>query len=107
MASFRETREALLLAHDQALIDDNKFALLYDVNTSKNLDFPYWHYQKFDLDVWSDEECLSEFRFYKADVYRLYRVLQIPAQIQTYNRSLVDGLESFCIFFKRFAYPCR
>ena len=105
MASFRETRDALLLAHDQELINDEEFVLLYNINTSKNYDYPYWNYKIFDLDDWSDDECRSDFGFYKNDVYRLYEVLQIPETITTYNRSKFDGLEAFCIFLKRFAYP--
>ena len=107
MASFRDTRDVLLLAHDQELINDHELVLLYDLNTSKNLDFPYWNYQMFDLDTWTDDECRADLRFYKADVYRLAAALHIPDQITTYNRSTFDGLESFCVFLKHFAYPCR
>ena len=42
MATFREAREALLLANALDLIADEEMLLLYDVNTSKNLDIPYW-----------------------------------------------------------------
>ena len=38
MATFREAREALLLAHDENIITAEEYFLL---NTSKNLDFPY------------------------------------------------------------------
>ena len=34
-------RECLLLAHAQNILDDEEFVLLYDMNTSKNPDFPY------------------------------------------------------------------
>lgn len=73
MASFRDTREALLLAYDQGLINDEEFVLLYDINTSKNLDYPYWNYDRFDLDSWSDDECRSDLRLYKADSTFLHR----------------------------------
>ena len=96
MPTFRETRMALLHAHDQQLI-----------NRSKNFDFPYWNYTRFDLNEWTNDECLADFMFHKADVYRLFHALHIPAQITTYNRSLYDGLEAFCVFLKRCAYPCR
>ena len=105
MASFRQTRNALMLAHSEDLIDEEEFFFLYDINKSKNLDFPYWKYKNFDLEEWSDDECLSDFRFYKADIYRLFDAMRIPAQITTYNGSLFDGLEAFCTFLKRFAYP--
>ena len=33
--------------------------------------------------------------------------MHIPAQITNCSRSLYDGLEAFCVFLKRYAYPCR
>ena len=100
MASFRETREALLLAYDEDLINDEEFVLLYNLNTSKNLDYPFWNYSRFDLDDWNDNECRSDLRFYRL-------VLKTPEVLITYNRSKFDGMEAFCIFLKRFSYPCR
>ena len=97
----------LLYAHASNMIDDTEFLLLYDVNSSKNLDLPYWNYPKFDLDNLTDQECLTEFRCYKNDVYNLKDVFQIPYEIVCYNRTVVDGLEALCIFLRRFAYPCR
>ena len=44
MATFREAREALLFAYQDGSIDDTEFALLYDLNSSENLEFPYWKY---------------------------------------------------------------
>ena len=107
MATFRVTRNALLLAHDQNLINDEEFILLYDINTSSNLEFPYWKYPSFNLENISDAECAAEFRILKSDVYKLAEVMQIPPLIKCYNRSVFDGLECFCVFLKRFAYPCR
>ena len=107
MASLRETREALLLAHDQGIVDDEEFVLLFDLNKSKNPDYPYWKYNGFDLDSMTDAECQTEFRFYRSDIYRLVDVLDIPGEITCYNRSVFNGIEAFCVFLKRFAYPCR
>ena len=42
MATFREAREALLFANQDGRIDDTQFALLYDLNSSENLEFSYW-----------------------------------------------------------------
>ena len=41
MAGLRETREMLLLAHADGLVDDEEFILLFDINKSRNPDFPY------------------------------------------------------------------
>ena len=38
MASLREIREASLVTYDQQRINDEEFVLLYNLNTSKNLD---------------------------------------------------------------------
>ena len=81
--------------------------LLYDLNTSKNIDLPYLSCKEFDLDTLSDDECRSEFRFLKNDIYHLAEILQIPNQVRCYKRIVADGIEALCIFLKRFAYPCR
>ena len=53
----------------------------------------------------TDAECLSEFRFLRNDIYRLFDALAIPEDFISYNRSAFNGMESFCVFLKRFAYP--
>ena len=70
--------------------------LLYDLNTSKTPDFPYWDYLEFDLDKLSDDECKAEFRFLKNDIYSLHEVLQLPEDIYCYNRLKVPGIEALC-----------
>ena len=77
MVTFREAREALLFAYQDGSIDDTKFALLYDLNCSENLEFPYWRYGRFDLDSMTDDECKAEFRFFKNDIYVLGEVAGI------------------------------
>ena len=67
----------LLLAHYEGLINDEEFMLLYDVNSSKNLSLPFWKYDRFSLDNMENDECISEFRFEKEDLFLLHDVLQI------------------------------
>ena len=107
MATFREAREALLLAHDNGAIDDQELLFLFDINTSKNLDLPFWSYERCDLDALSDDECKSEFRFKKHDIYALCEVLNLPEKVSCANRFCVDDMETLCILLKRFAYLCR
>ena len=107
MATFREAREALLFAYQDGSIDDTEFALLYDLNSSENLEFPYWKYGRFDLDSMTDDECKAEFRFFKNDIYLLGEVLDIPDIMKCPNGVLVDGTEALSVLLKRFAYPCR
>jgi len=89
------------------LIDVKECMLLYDINTPKNPDIPYWRYEPFDLDQMTDDECKTEFRFYRNDIYELSEILNLPDRIVCYNGVNVDRTEAFCIFLKRFAYPCR
>ena len=107
MASFRATRETILFAHNQNFLNDEEFLLLYDLNRSKNPDFPYWKYPVFDLDGLDESECLANFRFNKSDIYDLKELLGIQDEINCYNRTKVDGVEALCVFLKRFSYPIR
>ena len=107
MAPFRRNRISLLYAHAAGIIDDDEFVLLYDLNTSKNPDLPYWNYEPFELDSMEDEGCKTEFRFHKNDVYNLVETLDLPDQITCYNGLVFDPTEALCIFLKRFSYPCR
>ena len=86
MVTFRHTRNALLLAHSADIIPGEEFALLYYLHTSKNLGYPFWSYNEFDLENWTDAECRSELRYLKGDVYRLFEVFDIPEKITCYNR---------------------
>ena len=81
--------------------------MLFDINTAKSPDFPYWNYEAFELDMMSDDKCLVEFRFYKNDVYNLKEVLNLPEEFICYNGLTLDGTDGLFIFLKRFAYPCR
>ena len=98
MATFREAREALSIANDLNLIDEENVLLLSEVNTSKNLDIPFWKYDKLDLDSLTDDECKSEFRFLKHDIYGLLEVLDLPDKITCPNRF------SSCTVMKLFAF---
>ena len=57
-ASFHETRFQLLNAFSENLINEQEFLLLEDINTSKNKEFPYYNFDYFELDEFSDDEWL-------------------------------------------------
>ena len=107
MASFREIRNLLLKSFDDGDLSEDEFLLLYDANTSKNPDFPYDCYGKFDLDEMDNSECLAEFRFHKSDIPVLFDALQLPQVFTCQQGTICDGIEGFCITLRRFAYPCR
>ena len=82
MMSLEEVRNQLLISHDDSVIN-------------------------FDFDDLADDECLSEFRFYKNDLPSLAEVLGIPEVVESYQKSICSGLKARCIFLKRHSYPCR
>lgn len=107
MVPFREIHELLLLSHSDKYISDEEFILLYGINQSRNPDFPYWLYNSFDIMAVSEAECWGDFRMYRNDVLNLAHIFNIPDEIHCKNRTKCSGVEAFCIFLKRFAYPCR
>ena len=107
MVTFKKSERGFVISYDENINTAEEYFLLNDLNTSKNLDFLYWQHDSFELDLLTDAECRSEFRFYRNDIYRLAEVLNIPDEIVFYNQSKFDGLEAFCIFLKRFAYSYR
>ncbi|KAK2550531.1 hypothetical protein P5673_028730 [Acropora cervicornis] len=102
MATFRV---APLIANDLNLIDEEEALLLSEVNTSKNLDIPFWKYDKFDLDSLTDDECKSEFRFLEHDIYGLLEVLDLPDKITCPNRFSVYSDEALRLLFNVLRIP--
>ncbi|XP_074611816.1 uncharacterized protein LOC141866231 [Acropora palmata] len=107
MSNLRETRNCIAYAYRKGFINDREFVLLYDANRSKNPDFPYWNYERFELDGLTNAECNAEFRFYKHDIYKLADALQLPDEFVTYNGLIVESIPALCIYLKRFSYPCH
>ena len=54
MANLHRTREAIVLAYFNDVIDDTEFVLLYDANRPKNPDFKNRDYEAFNLDDYND-----------------------------------------------------
>ena len=52
------------------------------MNSSIN-DYPYWNYNKFNLEELDDSETWTEFRFLKNDLYRVKEALGIPDNFRT------------------------
>ena len=105
--SFKDLREALFLSYEENTISDEEFLLLYDEYSSKNPEFKYSDYERFDLDKLGDTECKANFRVEKRDLPALAQALQIPGVFKTNQRSIAGGMEGLCMLLKRFAYPCR
>ena len=71
----------LLYVISENMVLGEEFALLYDINTSRNGEFEYWTYNAFNLREISDDDCVAEFRFKKNDIHRLVTALQLPGEI--------------------------
>ena len=90
--SCKGLQDLLLLANEENQVNDEEFLLLFDLNGSRNLVFPYWKYNRFNLDELENDECKAKFRFEKEDIYTLRDVLQLPARIICCNGTNVSSL---------------
>ena len=62
--------------HLSKQVYQQEFAILYDAHKSTNPEFPYWNYERFDLDEKTEDECMAEFRFYRENIYELLEQVQ-------------------------------
>ena len=98
---------AITNSFENGFFSDAEFVLLYETFTSKNPDFPYDSYERFNLDSMIAAECKSEFRVEKQDLPRLVQALQLPPVFKCEQRSICDDMEGLCMLLKRVAYPYR
>ena len=59
MTSLKQVRGLALEFYEYRLIDEEEYILLYDINQSKNLDFPYQNYERFNFDDMDSAGCLG------------------------------------------------
>ena len=107
MTSFRDARDFLTTALFDNVISEDEYIILYDLNSSKNLDLPYDEFMRFDVDEMEDSECVAELRVHKHGLPALAEALQIPRVFRCRQRSISDGMEGLCTLLRRLAYPCR
>jgi len=105
--SFREIEEMLTIAYDSKIISDEEFLVLWESYQSKNPEFPYSSYARFDLQNIDEAECLAAFRVQKQDIPVLANGLQLPVNIHCPQRTICDRIERLCMLLRRFSYPCR
>ena len=93
----------------QECISEEDFLLVYEPTRRKSPEFPYWQYERIDVQLqkMNDDEFLSEFRVNLSELYALAEVLRIPEHFPCRNGTVATGLEGLCVVLKRFAYPCR
>lgn len=107
MAFFKQTRELLLIEHSEKAISDEELLLLLEENTSRNPEFSYENYERFNLEEIEEPECKANFRFQKDDIPELAEVLGLPEVFRCSQRTVADQLEGLCLLLRRMAYPCR
>ena len=76
MATFKETREILLASYASNIITIEEYALLFEKNSSNNLDFPFYNYPLFNLESQSEAECRANFRVEKHHIPLVEDVLK-------------------------------
>ena len=91
MVSFKEIIDLPVLSYGMKFVNDAEF-LLYNSYSLENLYLPYHLYPEVDLQNFNEDECLTEFRFKKADIPRLARALQIPDVIRCYQGTIATEL---------------
>ena len=105
---FKHARDALVLCHDNGVIDDEEFCLLYDANRSKNSEFPYGEYMEIVISkIWTTLNVKRKFRCHKERIPVLAEVLRLPETFTYSQGSVTTGIERLCIMLKRFSYPRR
>ena len=62
MHSLKKVRQILFICHQVDLFSDEELLLLWDANTSDNLDFPHELYSEFSLDDMETDECKAYVR---------------------------------------------
>ena len=71
----KRATNSLLLSYVENIIDEDEFVLLYEFNNSKEI-YPFWKYDKFDLENMDEAQCKREFRFLRSHIYDLKNVLK-------------------------------
>ena|SRR5882757_4570184 len=87
------------------LLDDSDIEDILLIYSEKAEPIP--RVSKFAFDTMVDSYCFFHFRFYKSDIVKLVRLLQIPNSIVCDNGVKVNGVEAMCITLKRLSYPNR
>ena len=69
----------------------------YSQSTSN---YPYQKYNQFNLEMFDDVECVTEFRFAESDIPRLSEALQLPHKIVCCQETVANNIEVLCILLK-------
>lgn len=93
-----------------------QLALLYDLDVYNDEDNdddepvrirPFVLDGSFNVETFSEEYCVKQFRFTCPQLKEIIEVLGIPPRIKTYGRDNVDSLTVLCMVIYRLSYPAR
>ena len=107
MVSFQEIRNLILISWQKGLITTELCLFLIEGYSSKNPNFSYDVYTRFNVDNMDEPECRYEFRVDKKDIPLLANALNLPETFKCSQRSVAGKIEGLCMLLKRTAYPCR
>ena len=108
MAALRRyEKQLLLLAEDEGDLDDEETLGFYRYFTEGVNPLPHRNYPRFELDKYTDEECVNSFRFRTTDVAHLATALRLPHRFLCRNGTVAGCIEGLCILLRRLAYPIR
>ena len=107
MSLLKDARHLAFISHSQGVITDEELLLLLAENKSRNPEFSYDVYDRFDLENMEEAECKSEFRVEKHDIPLLAEALGLPDTFTCPQRSVAEGIEGLCMVLKRMSFPCR
>ncbi len=88
--------------------DDELQAMMLAEAVDMQEAIPYHkRYNKFDLELFSNEECKQYFRFAKQDLFNLCDMLVMPPEYTSKLRLCWSNVEGLCTLLRRLAYPNR
>ena len=67
--------------------------------------FPYWWYDRFDLNSIHEDECKTKFRYEKVDIPRFPKAFCLPPKCVCSSGTTASAVEGLCILLKRFFLP--
>lgn len=97
----------LLVAHDEGDLDDEELVIFYEYMLAGPPPIPHRNYARFDINRYTDEECITSFRFQKPDLAFLATAMRLPERFVCKNGTVACRMEGLCMFLRRLAYPNR
>ena len=99
--SWKSLPDWIVLCYGTNVIDDLQFILLYDYSQSR-LSYPYQKYNQFNLEIFDEAQCFTEFCFTKRDTPWLSDALQLPRKIVCCQGTVANNIEAMRILLTHY-----